>query len=295
MATFVASIIATIIMKKPLFLLAVCLLTLPALSQDFSFPGRSKADVTRLLSVHPWGHARVAYFGDSLTDPAVGGSDNKYWSFLEHWLDIQSFVYAVNGRQWDDVPRQARLLKEQHGNDFDAIVILMGTNDYNAGIPIGEWFDETTLQVEAATGEPKQNYLRRHREPSMNPDTYRGRINRALSLIKKLFPTKQVVLLTTPHRGSANFGNTNVQPDDNYQNKSGLYLDPYVESVREAGQIWSMPVVDLYSLCGILPTCTEQQPYMNGGHDLLHPNRSGNRRIALALYWQFLSLPCKME
>lgn len=282
-------------MKKLYSIFIISLLALTAHAQDFSFPGRSQQEVSRLLAIHPWAQAKVAYFGDSLTDPAVGGAANKYWSFLEKWLGIHSLVYAVNGRQWDDIPRQAKLLKEQHGDDVDAILILMGTNDYNAGIPLGEWFDEQTVEVEAATGESCRRYPRRHRQPCMDGATYRGRINRALHLLKELYPTKQIVLLTMPRRGPARFGNNNVQPDDLYQNKAGLYLDPYAESIREAGRIWSMPVIDLNSLCGILPTEPTQQQYMNGGNDLLHPNRLGNRRIALTLYWQLMSLPCRME
>ena len=46
---------------------------------------------------------------------------------------------------------------KEHGEEVDAIIVLMGTNDLNAGIPIGEWFTETEEQVLAARGEMKKN------------------------------------------------------------------------------------------------------------------------------------------
>lgn len=40
----------------------------------------------------------------------------------------------------------------------------------------------------------------------MTNDTYKGRINIGLSHLKKLFPDKQIVLLTPLHRSLAEFG-----------------------------------------------------------------------------------------
>ena len=67
------------------------------------------------FSRHPWKGKRVAYFGDSITDPGNDGSKKKYWGFLEDWLGITPYVYGVSGRQWNDIPRQAQKLQEEHG------------------------------------------------------------------------------------------------------------------------------------------------------------------------------------
>ena len=77
--------------------------------------------------IHPWMQKRVAYFGDSITDPRNSGSKKKYWHFLQDWLDITPYVYAVSGRQWDDIPRQADKLKAEHDDDVDAILIFITT------------------------------------------------------------------------------------------------------------------------------------------------------------------------
>ena len=89
---------------------------------------------------HPWQGKRVAYLGDSITDPRNSGAKKKYWGFLQDWLQIEPYVYGVSGRQWNDIPRQADRLKQEHGQDFDAIIIFCGTNDYNNGVPLGQWY-----------------------------------------------------------------------------------------------------------------------------------------------------------
>ena len=99
---------------------------------------------------HPWQGRRVAYLGDSITDPRNSGSKKKWWHFLQDWLQIEPYVYAISGRQWNDIPNQADRLLAEHGQDVDAILVFIGTNDYNAAIPIGEWFVETEDSVEAA-------------------------------------------------------------------------------------------------------------------------------------------------
>ena len=103
---------------------------------------------------HPWQGKRVAYFGDSITDPRNKGSKMKYWGFLSDWLQTEPYVYGVSGQQWNDIPRQADMLKAEHGDSVDAIIIFMGTNDYNSGVPVGEWFTEKKEQVMAGIHEP---------------------------------------------------------------------------------------------------------------------------------------------
>ena len=111
--------------------------------------------LSQQLIRHPWQGKRVAYFGDSITDPRNSGSKIKYWGFLQDWLQIEPYVYGRSGRQWNDIKRQADLLKAEHADSVDAIMIFMGTNDYNTGIPIGEWFEEKDEQVMAGIHEQK--------------------------------------------------------------------------------------------------------------------------------------------
>ena len=265
-------------MKRFVTLLFMAALVVPALSQS----------VIR----HPWQGKRVAYFGDSITDPKNSGSKIKYWGFLHDWLQIEPYVYGVSGRQWNDIPRQADQLKAEHGDSVDAILIFIGTNDYNAGIPIGEWFVEKEEQVMAGIHEPKHLVDRKHRYPVMSDSTYRGRINKALDYVKRLFPTKQIVLMTPIHRAEFYANENNWQPREDYTNKCGEYIDAYVQSVKEAGNLWAVPVIDLNALCGLYPLMDEMATYFKSAeNDRLHPNDAGHERMARTMMQQLWGLP----
>lgn len=243
---------------------------------------------------HPWHGKRVGYLGDSITDPKNNSKDikKKYWGYLQEWLGITPYVYGVSGRQWNDIPRQAERLMAEHGNEVDAIMVFIGTNDFNAGVPVGEWFYEITDTVTAAVHGEKKVYSRKRRQPIMSNDTYKGRINLAISKLKSLFPDKQIILLTPIHRAYAKFGEKNIQPDESWQNACGEYFDRYVNAVKEAGNIWAVPVIDLNADCGINPMVEAQLHYMHRKDtDRLHPSTSGQQRMAQTLMYRLLSLP----
>ncbi len=242
---------------------------------------------------HPWQGKRVAYFGDSITDPRNSGSKKKYWGFLNDWLQITPYVYGVSGRQWNDIPRQTDKLLQEHGQDVDAILIFCGTNDYNNGVPIGQWWDERVTEVMYGHGQPKQMVTRRQRTPSMDPTTLKGRINIALDSLKRTFPTKQIVLLTPIHRSDFHANEKNWQCDESYTNQCGEYIDAYIEAVKEAGNVWSVPVLDWNASSGLFPLIKEHAQYFKDGEtDLLHPNDEGHQRMARTLMYQLLALPC---
>jgi lysophospholipase L1-like esterase len=270
---------------KRIFMAAVALLLCVAFC-DVQASGRKKKDFN---VEHPWAGAKVAYLGDSITDAGVLKEDTHYWGFLQQWLDIEPLVYGRSGHQWHQIAGQADKLKAEHGDDFDAIMIFVGTNDYNAGVPVGEWFTEEKVTVNADGHQVE----RIRRIPVMDQNTYRGRINSVLDKLKRMYPTKQIVLLTPIHRAYAKFADHNVQPDESHQNACGEYVDAYVASIKEASAIWSVPVIDTYALSGLFPMHQEQQMYFPGGNDWLHPDQDGHRRFALCLYYQLLTLPCR--
>jgi len=250
---------------------------------------------------HPWQGKRVAYFGDSVTDPRNKAADKKYWGWLQEWLNITPYVYGVSGRQWNDIPRQTDLLKKEHAQDVDAIIVFCGTNDYNNGVPLGQWWDEKTTQVLYGHGQAKKLVTRRQRTPAMDPTTYRGRINIALDSLKRTFPTKQIVLLTPIHRSDFLANEKNWQCDESYTNQCGEYIDAYVEATKEAGNVWAVPVIDWNATSGLFPMISEHGQYFNKplggseGTDLLHPNNLGHQRLARTLLYQLLALPCNFE
>lgn len=283
-------------MKRMITLVMMCWIILPAISHTINtafLPFASTNTTGANLFAHPWQGKRVAYFGDSITDPRNDGSKIKYWGFLEQWLGITPYVYGVSGRQWNDIPRQAGKLKQEHGDDFDAIMIFIGTNDYNNAVPIGRWYDERMELVEYAHRYKKRMENRMRRVPVMDENTYRGRINIALDTLKKMFPKKQIILLTPIHRGGFYRSDTNWQITEDYANRCGEYLDVYVQSVKEAGNIWAVPVIDMNALSGLYPmTEAHGQYFKDGKTDRLHPNDEGHKRMARTLMYQLLTLPC---
>ena len=59
-----------------------------------------------------------------------------------------------------------------------------------------------------------------------------------------------------------------------------------------SSQIWSVPVIDLFSLSGLSPMVEEQGGYFrNPSTDRLHPGTRGHMRLAYTLAYQLLALP----
>lgn len=244
-----------------------------------------------LTASHPWQGKRIAYLGDSITDANLLPDETHYWAYLQKWLDAESYVYGISGHQWKHLLGQANRLRNDHGDNFDAIMIFLGTNDYNTGIPLGEWFTESVEKTNANGVEVE----RRRRTPVFDQGTFKGRVNFALDSLKRMFPTKQIVLMTPIHRGFANFSPKNIQPSEEFCNSCGEYLDAYVRALKEASAIWSVPVIDTHTLSGLMPSMEEHSIYVPGDNDFLHPNQKGHHRLALCVYYQLMALPCAFD
>lgn len=236
-----------------------------------------------------WRGKKVAFLGDSITDKAHVGTTKNYWQYLEEMLGLEAWVYGINGHQWTGVLEQAKRLKEEKGNEVDAIVIFAGTNDYNDSVPLGEWFrtEKTPVKVAGLSKEVREKRILQTEESN-----FRGRINRVMSFLKENFPTQQIILLTPIHRGQAYFGDDNIQPEEAFPNKLNLYVDAYVDVVKEASNVWAVPVVDLNSISGLYPMCDAHASYFHDKKtDRLHPNAEGHYRMAKSLTYQLLAYP----
>ncbi len=242
------------------------------------------------VDTHPWKGVRVGIIGDSISDPEASNGPKKYYWYLEQEIGIVPCVVAKNGQQWSEVLPQANNLKSEYGDSLDVILILMGTNDFNAGVPIGEWFTEEYVKVEAANGEPKSMQRRKHRALNLDQNTFKGRINVALDSLKNMYPRQQIILMTPLHRGYAKFAENNVQPDENYTNRCGEYIDAYVNAIKEAGNVWSVPVIDLNAISGISPLNRSQKDYFPRDEDRLHLTDEGHEKVAAALAASLRSL-----
>jgi len=277
--------------KRLIIYIVVSLMYISAFSQiNRANVQKDSVDTQEKMPDSSWQGKRVAYLGDSMTQKSTKGTNKIYWEYLSEWLDIKSFVYGVSGNQWDGIYKQALKLSEDKGTAVDAIFIFAGTNDFNHGIPMGSFFNETTKE----TNHNGKVVTRKFRVPIENDSTFCGRINKVMALLKTRFPEQQIIIMTPIHRGFAKFSDTNVQPEECFANGIGLYLDAYVDALKQAAQNWAVPVIDLYSLSGLYPLADSQVQYFNNADtDRLHPNAKGNYRLAKTILYQLQALPSK--
>lgn len=239
-----------------------------------------------------WAGKRVAFLGDSMTDPRNSAADTKYWDVMRTEMGIVPFVFARSGYQWDGIYKKAVEMNDSLGGDVDAIIIWAGTNDYNHSKPIGDFYceDTETVNFNGAMVE------RKHREWQYNDSTFTGNINRVMKFLKTNYPDKQIVIMTPIHRGYARFSSKNVQPDEDYANDLGLYIEDYVDVLRKASSYWAVPLVDMFVLSGIYPNLPSNDGYVGKiDTDRLHPNNTGHRRIAHTLMRQLEALPADLD
>lgn len=241
-----------------------------------------------------WEGARVAFLGDSITDARqIGTTNDVYWNNLKDILGIEAYVYGISGHRMDQIIGQGERLEAEHGKDVDAIIVFVGTNDYNGSVPIGEWYSYSTRKVEVSGPVEKE---RRYRELVFDNNTFKGRTNITVRWLKTHYPDKQIIFLTPIHRGYARFNDRNIQPPESYANDCGYFIDDYVQAIKELANVWAIPVIDLNSISGLYPMLDEHTPYFRDKDmDRLHPNTPGHLRMAWVLAYQLLGYPARFE
>lgn len=234
-----------------------------------------------------WSGKKIAFLGDSMTQKR-DSSNTVYWEYLAEMMEIKPIVYGISGHQWDGIFRQAKKLKQEHDTNVDAIIIFAGTNDYNHNTPLGKFYIESAKETNFNGTIVTRNY----RTLIEDNSTFCGRINKVMSFLKQNYPDQQIVIMTPIHRGFAKFSENNVQPEENFSNDLGLYIDDYVNALRNASSVWAVPLIDLFSISGLHPVLDSHTMYFsNAETDRLHPNSAGNFRLAKTIQYQLLTLP----
>ena len=174
---------------------------------------------------------------------------------------------------------------------MDAIIVFIGTNDFNGNIPVGEWY---TYSMEKTLDDGPEEVERKHRELVYDDATFKGRANTTLRWLKTHYPDKQIIFLTPIHRGFARFNDKNIQPPESFANDNGYFIDDYIRAVREIADVWAVPVIDLAAVSGLYPLLDEHTHYFrNAETDRLHPNTPGQLRMAWAIAYQLLGYPAR--
>lgn len=227
-----------------------------------------------------WRRKRCAFLGDSITYGAGTTEGNRYWEYLKGMIGINPFSYGVSGAKMSNLYSQATAMHGALGNNVDAIFIFAGTNDFLASTPLGEWYTTTTEDVEI-NSDTHATEERSKRTFVDSTSTFKGAINKLLSYLKNTYPTKQIIMMTPIHRGYAKLSASNIQYSELYSNSDGGWFEDYINTIKEACGIWSVPCIDLYEESGLNPLVAGGATYYaNSSTDLLHPNASGHYRIA---------------
>lgn len=224
---------------------------------------------------HPWYEKRIAIIGDSISDPAHIGTTKCYYEYMQDLLHMTYQSYAQNGAQSNLIISQAQQIKAYEDNNnvkFDAIFVFMGTNDYMSNIQLGEWFTYTDDSYY------DHGYSPQLRTFTDSGTTFKSRLNIGLGYLTTNFPDCQIILLTPIHRSKFDTS----QPDENYSNRLKLYINDYVNVVKEASSIWSTELIDLFSVSRLFPHDDSYVKFFAGDTrpDRLHPNALGHLRIA---------------
>ena len=95
---------------------------------------------------------RVVFLGDSITDKCHVGCQTNYWGFLGERYGFTPRVYGVNGQQMSHIVAQAKKAKADLPEGADVVFVFAGTNDFNGGVPLGDWytFGEETVNKNGA-------------------------------------------------------------------------------------------------------------------------------------------------
>jgi lysophospholipase L1-like esterase len=193
-----------------------------------------------------WRGKTWATFGDSIT------SVNSYQPIVQQALQLtqvcnfgRSGCSMTVGENLDEgsTYRVGLSLNDR----FDNITIFAGTNDFRLNKPLGALRE---------IGD-------RH-----DPFTFSGAYQTVVEHLLALHPMCRLNLWTPLQRDK-----------DGYcmhsSNEVGCRLEQYAETVRVIGQMYALPVLDLYSTSGFNKLTLDALT-----SDRLHPNEAGHQRIA---------------
>lgn len=238
---------------------------------------------------------KYCFLGDSITEGVYVQAGKRYFDVIANTLNVDAISYGVNGAQAVNLPEQIQRMHDQNGSAVDVIFVLIGTNDFNASIPLGSFFEEYTIDFPTLyddNGNTLATSQRKKRRFSYDTTTFCGRLNVAFSQLRNLYPTTQIVLLTPLHRAYACFSTTNIQADELTANKIDVYLESYIDVIRKCADIWGVQLIDLYRESGLFPLndVNAQTFFCNDKTDRLHPNAQGHNRIAQTILARFTRL-----
>jgi len=214
-----------------------------------------------LLSENNFYHQLIATIGTSITLKDDWEAYDGYQKIIQNNLELYYNNYGYSGKPIADGTSNGdgivTLAKSIDYSKYSLVTLEIGTNDFKLDVSLGN---------KGQIG-----------DTSFDTTTFYGAYRELIEYILNINPEVRIVLLTPLQRDNSGY-------DVNYTNSAGHKLIDYVNAVEEIGEMYSLPVCDLYRKSGItqktLSTFTE---------DGLHPNNLGYKRIG-NLISSFLNL-----
>lgn len=226
-------------------------------TQEYDF---GKYGSTHDLATQPWIDKKVACLGDSITegDSGEGSLIDSYVPKLKKYIGTTAQNFGKSGalitkKTDDDISFVNRVgaIKGQ-----DVVTIFGGINDFQWNAPLGTMAD----------GADK-------------PTTFYGALKYVITTLSANNP-KAKLMLITPMK-TTKFQYHTYDSDGNLmQNANGNTQLDFVNAIKQVGEYYSIPVLDMYSNSNYSPYLPSQVGHDNFTADGLHPTAHGYERIA---------------
>lgn len=257
-------------MKRYILVLFSGLLSINLIACSSSNIGENKKITAIKISTNnvtssKWKNKTYISIGDSITwqDKQKYPDANKvaigYQSFLDQKIGFKNIInYSISGASMAKSSKypardsiMVRYITKKYSN-VDLITILAGTNDFKLNVPIGE--------------------IGKKDDKNFDESTFYGSYRKLLDYILKQNQLTKIYLFTPLQRDNDGY-------DINKINPAGFKLIDYADAVKKIGELYNLPVLDLYTVSGIDISNIKQ--YTRDG---LHPNDKGYELISKPIY-----------
>lgn len=202
------------------------------------------------ITTNDWSGKVMTCLGDSITQLLTQHSNTNYHDYVKTRLDLSQVnnyglsgtCIASNGTGNSFVDRYSGMT-----NTSDIITVLGGINDWASNVVIGSAGDTVTT-------------------------TFFGALNTLMPGLIAKYPNQTIVFMT-PLKAN------NVSGTQDTVKGGGKIVD-YVNAIKERGQYYGIPVLDLFSTMLDPQISVVNTTYF---HDGLHPNDAGHTWIGRRL------------
>ena len=215
---------------------------------------------THDLATQPWLNKKVACLGDSITegDSGEGSLIDSYVPKLKKYIGTNAQNFGKSG---------AWITKKTDGDisfvsrvgairDQDVVTIFGGINDFQWNAPLGTMADTADT-----------------------PTTFYGALKYVITTLSANNP-KAKLMLITPMKTTKFQYHTYDNNGNLMQNANGNTQLDFVNAIKQVGEYYSIPVLDMYSNSNYSPYLPSQVGHDNFTADGLHPTAHGYERIA---------------